>query len=121
MKKRYDAKKLLEDIPNKMRDLLGIIVDVNLLVFHKKEYLEVLVEPYPYPISHKGQYYFRSGSTRQEMKGTAFDKFLLQKQGKRWDGVPVPHVKVDDFSNEAFNRFKTLVKKKRTRKRGCTS
>ena len=26
-----DSKKLLEDIPNKVRDVLGIIVDVNLL------------------------------------------------------------------------------------------
>ena len=26
-----DSKKLLEDIPNKVRDILGIIVDVNLL------------------------------------------------------------------------------------------
>jgi len=26
-----DARKLLEDIPNKVRDILGIIVDVNLL------------------------------------------------------------------------------------------
>ena len=106
-----DAKKLLEDIPNKVRDFLGIIVDVNLRVSRKKEYIEIVVEPYPYPISHKGRYYFRSGSTRQELKGAALDKFLLQKQGKRWDGVPVPHVQVDDFSNEAFNRFKTLAKK----------
>ena len=28
-----DAKKMLEDIPNKVRDVLGIIVDVNLYVF----------------------------------------------------------------------------------------
>ncbi len=74
-----DAKKLLEDIPNKVRDPLGIIVDVNLRVSRKKEYIEIVVEPYPYPISHKGRYYFRSGSTRQELKGAALDKFLLHK------------------------------------------
>ena len=27
-----DSKKLLEDIPNKVRDVIGIIVDVNLLI-----------------------------------------------------------------------------------------
>ncbi|MFO7970538.1 MAG: ATP-binding protein [Desulfobacterales bacterium] len=42
-----DAKKLLEEIPNKVRDLLGIIVDVNLRVSRKKEYIEIVVEPYP--------------------------------------------------------------------------
>ena len=106
-----DAKKFLEELPNKVRDILGIIVDVNLRTFRKKEYIEIVVEPYPYPISHKGRYYFRSGSTRQELKGAALDKFLLKKQGKRWDSVPVPHVKANDFSNEAFDRFKNLAEK----------
>jgi ATP-dependent DNA helicase RecG len=46
--------KLMEDIPNKVRDILGIIVDVNLLSDHHKNYLEIVVEAYPYPISYKG-------------------------------------------------------------------
>ena len=37
-----DSKKLLEDIPNKIRDILGIIADVNLLNFQDKEYIEIL-------------------------------------------------------------------------------
>lgn len=41
----------------------------------------------PYPISYKGQYHYRSGSTKQELKRAALDKFLLRKQGKHWDGV----------------------------------
>ena len=61
-----DAKKLLEDIPNKVRDILGIIVDVNLHTSPAGEYLEIVVEPYPYPVSYKGHYYYRSGSTKQE-------------------------------------------------------
>ena len=72
-----NAKKLLEDIPNKVRDILGIIIDVNLITENGKEYLEIIVEPYPYPVSYKGQYHYRSGSTKQELKGAALDKFLL--------------------------------------------
>jgi ATP-dependent DNA helicase RecG len=34
------------------------------------------------------------------------DKFLLQKQGKRWEGVPVPNVSVTDLSEEAFTEFR---------------
>ncbi len=34
------------------------------------------------------------------------DKFLLQKQGKRWDSVPVPHVTVQDLSADAFVYFR---------------
>jgi ATP-dependent DNA helicase RecG len=60
-----NAGKLLEDIPNKVRDILGVIVDVNLKTYKDKEFLEILVEPYPYPVSYKGQYHYRSGSTKQ--------------------------------------------------------
>ncbi|MEW5948842.1 MAG: ATP-binding protein [Thermodesulfobacteriota bacterium] len=105
------AKKLLADIPNKVRDILGIIVDVNLKTSRGKDYLEILVEPYPYPVSYRGEYHYRSGSTKQELKGAALDKFLLQKQGRRWDGVPVPQVSAADFRNESFELFRTKAVK----------
>lgn len=101
-----DAKKLLEEIPNKARDILGILVDVNLHETKQGDYLEIVVEPYPNAISYKGQYHYRSGSTKQELKGAALDKFLLQKKGKRWDGVPVPNVSVTDLKQETFDFFK---------------
>lgn len=101
-----NAKKLLEDIPNKVRDLLGILVEVNLQSEGGLDTLEIEVEPYPYPISHKGKYYQRSGSTLQELKGAALDRFILRKQGKTWDGVPVPQVQVDDLSSAGIQRFR---------------
>jgi ATP-dependent DNA helicase RecG len=36
-----DSKKLLEDIPNKVRDVPGILVDVNLLTKDRKDYIEI--------------------------------------------------------------------------------
>jgi ATP-dependent DNA helicase RecG len=109
-----DAAKLLEDIPNKTRDVLGILVNVNLLTENDQKYLEIEVDAYPSPVSYKGQYHYRSGSTKQELKGAALDKFLLQKQGKRWDGVPVPHVTAKDFDKTAFQYFrKNAIKSKR--------
>ena len=89
--------KLLEDIPNKIRDILGITVDVNLKSSNNKDYLEIITDKYPYPISYKGSYYYRSGSITQELKGAALDKFLLSRQGKKWDGVPVPYFGDDDL------------------------
>jgi ATP-dependent DNA helicase RecG len=50
------AAKLLEDLPNKIRDLLGIIVDVDLQDEANKEFIRITVEPYPYPISYEGIY-----------------------------------------------------------------
>lgn len=106
-----NARKLLEDIPNKVRDLLGLLVDVNLYTENKNDYLEIVVEPYPFPISLRGRYYYRSGSTMQELKGDTLTKFLLQRQGKKWDGVPVPNVSVDDLKADTFEYFRMKATK----------
>lgn len=101
-----NSKKLLEDIPNKVKDILGIVVDLKMLVSDGKEYLKIEVESYPYPVSYKGQYHYRSGSTKQELKGAALDKFLLSRQGKKWDGVPVPYVTIKDLDYNAIEFFR---------------
>lgn len=101
-----NAKKLMEDIPNKTKDILGVVVDLNLHTTAQGDYLEIIVEDYPYPVNYKGQYHYRSGSTKQELKGAALDKFLFQKKGKRWDSVPVPNVSVEDLDNETFDFFR---------------
>ncbi|MEQ1881013.1 MAG: ATP-binding protein [Burkholderiales bacterium] len=95
-----DAARLLEELPNKIRDLLGIIVEVNLRAERDREYIEVVTPPYPSPISYRGHYYQRSGSTLQELKGAALDRFLLRRYGRTWDGVPVPGVSPRGLSKE---------------------
>jgi ATP-dependent DNA helicase RecG len=104
-----NAQKLLEDIPNKVRDILGIIVDVNLFSENDFNYLRIVVEPYPYPISYKGQYHYRTGATKQELKGAALDKFLLKKQGLHWDALPIQRAKVDELGS--LDTFKSLATK----------
>ena len=101
-----DARKLMEDVPNKVRDILGIMVDVNQTEEAGKEILEIIVEAYPYPVSYKGEYFYRSGSTKQELKGAALDRFLLRKQGLHWDGAPLPHIAVGDLDSDAFAYFR---------------
>lgn len=101
-----DTKRLLEEIPNKVQSILGIIVDVNLHIENNLEYLEIIIEDYPYPVNYKGQYHYRSGATKQELKGAALDKFLLKKKGKRWDAVPVPKVTITDLKQDSIDFFK---------------
>ena len=91
-----DTTQLLVEIPNKVRDILGIMVAVNLLQKDDLHYLEIIVESYPYPINYKGQYHYRSGSTKQELKGLALNKFLLEKTGIHWDAVPMPNLNIED-------------------------
>ncbi|MGV3523463.1 MAG: ATP-binding protein [Candidatus Sericytochromatia bacterium] len=109
-----NAKRLLEEIPNKVRDILGILVEVNLRKEQRLEYLQIVVEPYPYPVSYKGEYHLRSGSTKQELKGAALDRFLLRRIGLHWDGVPVPGFALQDLSAQALKAFrKRAVRSKR--------
>ncbi len=101
-----DAERLLEEIPNKVRDILGIIVDVNLHSEPQGDFLEIVVGAHSYPVNYKGQYHYRSGTTKQELKGVALDNFLLRKRGLRWDGVPVPKVSVSDLKADTFGHFR---------------
>jgi len=98
--------KLLEDIPNKVRDVLGIVVEVNLVEHLPLHTLHIKTDGYPYPVSYKGEYHYRSGSTKQELKGAALDKFLMRKHGITWDSVPVPYVKADDFDDKTLRFFR---------------
>ncbi|MDD4969475.1 MAG: ATP-binding protein [Paludibacter sp.] len=102
-----NSQKLMQDIPNKVKDILGIIVDVNLYETKEGDYIEIAVDPQPFPVNYKGQYHYRSGSTKQELKGLALDKFLLQRNGKRWDSVPVPNVAIEDLKQETFDLFRS--------------
>jgi ATP-dependent DNA helicase RecG len=101
-----DASKLLVDLPNKIRDMLGIVPEVNLLKEHGKDVIRITVEPYPYPVSYKGQYHVRSGSTKQELRGAALDHFLLRKTGRHWDAVPIPGVSPGDLDPGVISRFR---------------
>jgi len=113
----HESKRLLEEIPNKVRDTLGILADVNLHSTREGEFIEIIVEGYPYPVNYKGQYHYRSGSTKQELKGAALDKFLLQKKGKRWDGVPIPAITIADLKQETLDLFrKRAIKSQRMEK-----
>ena len=105
-----DAKKLLEDLPNKIRDVLGIMADVRLVLEQGKDLVEIRVDPYPYPVNYKGEYHYRSGSTKQELKGAALDKFLLRKQGRTWDGVPVADATLRSLSTSAVDAFRARAR-----------
>ena len=105
-----NATKLLEDLPNKIRDVLGVIADVNLVRKSGKDLIEIRVEPYPTPISYKGEYHIRSGSTKQVLKGAALERFLLNKRGRRWDDAPLPSLGAKSCSAAAFKLFKLRAK-----------
>lgn len=99
------SKKLLEDIPNKIQDTMGIIADVNRLEKDGKPYIEIIVNPSSYPVNYRGEYHYRSGSTKQQLRGSALTEFLVRKTGYRWDAVPMDNVSIGDLDTESFEIF----------------
>ncbi|MCD8076295.1 MAG: putative DNA binding domain-containing protein [Lachnospiraceae bacterium] len=112
-----ESKKLLEDIPNKIQNTLGIIADVNLLSANGLDYIEIVVNPSSYPVNYKGEYHYRSGSTKQQLRGAALTQFIGEKTGLLWDAVPVDNISVADLDQHSLDIFRReAVKKKRMTK-----
>ena len=107
-----NTRRLLEDIPNKIRSAMSIVVDVNLLKQDGKEYIEITVPSYPVAISCKGVYYYRSGSTMQTLSGAELESFILRKRGASWDSMPIPGFTINDIDDGLVEKFKILAIKK---------
>ncbi|MDZ7805820.1 MAG: ATP-binding protein [Gracilimonas sp.] len=96
--------RLLEDIPSKIKNYLGIICAVNLR-HDSGPFIEIVVNAYANPISYRGKYYVRSGSTTHELNGVELSDFLLLKAGKTWDEVPVEDATIDDIDPSSVQTF----------------
>jgi len=101
-----NSKRLMDDIPNKIQNHLGIICDVNLHEENGNQYIEIEVKPHDAPISYQGKYHYRSGSTKQELKGASLNEFLLKKVGKTWEEALEQNATFDEISQEALEEFK---------------
>jgi ATP-dependent DNA helicase RecG len=100
-----DYKKLMDDIPNKIKNSMGITAEVNLHEEAEKHFIEIITQSYSVPISLRGRYYYRSGSTKQELSGAALNEFLLKKSGKTWDDVLEPRASFADINEETVATF----------------
>lgn len=99
------ARKLLENLPNKVRDVTGVQVDVNLRAEGSLYWLEVVVPAVSTPVSCRGEFYYRSGSVCQQLTGPALTHFLLEKTGAQWDSIPVDRVAPEELDSISFEIF----------------
>ena len=100
-----DYKDLMEKIPNKIKNNLGITAEVNLLQEDGKYFIEIIVQPYSVPISLRGRYYYRSGSVKQELTGAALNEFLLKRAGHTWDDVIETRATFDDIDEGTIKKY----------------
>lgn len=101
---------LLENLPNKIRDLIGILPQVNRIEESGMYYVEISTSPYSVPISYRGIYFIRIGSTTQELRGNALTEFLLRKSGKTWDDIIEAGAKIEDIDTMSFDYFLKVSK-----------
>ena len=100
-----NAKQLLEKLPNLINQTMGLLATVNLLAEDGKEFLSISVSASEQPVSYRGKYYYRSGTTLQEMNGSALQTFLLRKMNLSWDAVIQPNATIEDIDREAVDYF----------------
>ena len=80
--------KLLEELPNKIRNKLSITPTVMLEETMDKKVIKIEISPSDIPISYNGKFYVRSGSTTQELQDFELLRFIMRRQGLSWDAMP---------------------------------
>lgn len=70
---------LLDILPNKIMDALGIVCDINEIKKGEHSVIEIDVAAQPFPVNYHGEYFYRSGARKQTLRGQALNQFLMKK------------------------------------------
>ncbi|GHT13792.1 ATP-dependent DNA helicase [Bacteroidia bacterium] len=100
-----NAKKLLEDLPNKIMNSTGVHAGVHIIIENELEIIEIEVNKTSYPISYHGRFYTRNGSTTQEVKGNALQQLILTSNNLTWDEIPISNASWSDIDSGAVKSF----------------
>ena len=101
-----NAKKLMEDVPNKIKDTMGLVVDVSLVRKRQKDIVRIDIPESDFPVAYHGEYHYRTGSTKQLLTGFALTQFLFHKMHLSWDKEHGNLLKLLDLA-ESFIRTQT--------------
>ena len=101
--------KLLEELPNKIRNKLSITPAVMLEETMDKKVIKIEISPSDIPISYNGKFYVRSGSTTQELQDFELLRFIMRRQGLSWDAMP-SDVDAEEIDKETVDKFVEMAK-----------
>ncbi|RKZ33056.1 transcriptional regulator [bacterium] len=101
--------KLLEELPNKIRNKLSITPSVMLEGTMDKKVIKIEISPSDIPISYNGKFYVRSGSTTQELQDFELLRFIMRRQGVSWDAMP-SDVGAEEIDKETVDKFVEMAK-----------
>lgn len=106
-----EPKRLLQEIPGKVEEILGISCEVELLEEDGKPFIEVKVKPSSFPVDYHGEYYLRSGATNRRLTGISLADFIMRKAGIHWEDEAIDGVSIEDLDEEAFSIFRREARK----------
>lgn len=104
-----NAKRLLEDIPNKIITTIGIFPEVSLLEEKGLNFLRVKVSRADEPIFYKSKFYIRSGSTTQEIKGNILKRYLIERDELTWDELLERRATLENINMDTVKYFQKLA------------
>jgi len=100
-----NANKLLEDLPNKISNILGILPKIKIEELNLKQILSIVVHKSLQPVSYHGVFYVRRGSTTQELKGNELHEFILKANNLTWDAIPIPEARFEELDDRLIRYF----------------
>jgi ATP-dependent DNA helicase RecG len=103
-----NSKKLLEDLPNKIKNHLLITPIIKVENVQGKDVIIIEVFPASFPVFYNGKIFLRSGSTTQELSGLELSSFIIEKTGQTWDKLS-SDASEDEIDNELIDRFIDLA------------
>lgn len=98
------VKNLLDILPNKIMNALGIVCDINEIKKGEHSVIEIHVAAQPFPVNYHWEYFYQSGATKQTLCGQALNQFLMKKC--IFHGKVQSYQNINHFRNESFTIFK---------------
>ncbi len=106
-----NPEELLETLPNKIRNNLGIIPEIKLETLKSKKVIKIEIKPSEMPVFYRGRFYVRSGSTTQEISGYDLAKIIIKKHQISWDSL-LSEVRIEELDEVTVKKFKEMAQER---------
>jgi len=101
-----NAKKLMEQIPNKVFSRMNFHPDVRTEITEDgKEYVVITIKRQKDPVFNGDTLSIRSGSTTRRLTGKQLTEFLIRRTGFSWTDIDAKNAKISDLLPEAIDLF----------------
>ena len=107
------GKESLRDWAHQIREELGISAHLESGEVRGRKVVRIAVEESLYKsVRYRGRAYIRSGSSDRRATEEEETRWVLERTGQTWDGLPEPRARWEDLDPEQIRRFRRLCDRK---------